>query len=113
MIAAWILALVSAAAPPSSEPAAEVLVPVNARWRYYLGSKPPPDGWLKSGFDVSKWKEGEAPLGYGPKFKGTRIDPGKREDKKDNDNDNDKDKDKDKGKDKDKKEKTDNYPMST
>lgn len=48
----------------------------SAIWRYLDGGTTPPADWTQPSLDVSGWKEGKSPIGYGEKDLGTEISPG-------------------------------------
>lgn len=53
--------------------AQNVLVPVNAKWRYYDSAIAPANNWHHPLFDDSKWPLGKAQLGFGEGDEQTRL----------------------------------------
>ena len=53
--------------------AREDFVPLYGYWKYSNGVTPPPENWIETGFDDSKWLVGQSPLGYGKHHYRTKI----------------------------------------
>ena len=62
--------------PPSDTgaiPAGTVLVPPASTWSYYYDTSAPATAWNTRSFDISAWKTGPAPLGWGQSTLGTTL----------------------------------------
>lgn len=49
------------------------VLPAGSEWSYSFSSSAPADGWQQPGADVSSWKRGLAPLGWGQQTLGTTL----------------------------------------
>jgi hypothetical protein len=68
-----IAAIVAATAPIDSDVWAEVLIPAQSVWKYYVDNQYPASGWQQSDYDDSSWPSGEGILGYGESYITTEI----------------------------------------
>lgn len=51
----------------------EFLTMKSKEWKYFDGKEDPGKEWMKPKFDDSKWKEGQAILGYGDEDQSTKL----------------------------------------
>ncbi|MEO6201525.1 MAG: fibrinogen-like YCDxxxxGGGW domain-containing protein [Cryobacterium sp.] len=58
---------------PGSVPAGTVMVAPASTWSYYYEATDPSPEWNTTGFDLSPWKTGRAPLGWGQASIGTTL----------------------------------------
>ena len=66
----------------ADEKAPVSLVKRGSKWRFFAEDKMPEGKWTESDYDDSKWKEGEAPFGYGDEGMKTELEYGEDEDNK-------------------------------